>query len=389
MCFTAKLMAFSKVAVTMPVDFSDLDFEVYKFVIRRQSFTFFWSSLQVYRLLKLSSYKGQPSKWAGVSKQNWRQWCEEAGLSTTHVQLSAQCTTQPGDSSSVIASLPTPCLSTSAFVLVLGKLGVAVVRRGGLRTTNGQEKAKSLVTQLLRAAAASRRWTVQLRFLSPWVSSWPITEPERPDVQMFVGPSPALLVDVSPWRQIIDDGHEMALEWWNHAVAGAETLVGGKLCVPLPHLLARSIAITSSDQSLQSLHRQMVWQIGRLIESSMQATLSSTDTPAAGSISCKQVELQELMDDERLMLHELLRYKQSGISALRGTTHLSMTHDKGNVAGLQLQTAAIFRGNIGALCLPMVSSVSCDRATYTSRVAVCVVMNGKMSGKRFSTAFGV
>ena len=176
-------------------------------MLRRQSFVYFWSSFQIYKVLKLDSYKGQPSKWANASAKTWVGWCEHAGLFSNNIQVSTQC--QSTDSA-LLACLPTPCLSTFVFLLVMPKLGFETPRRGGLRTVAGQEMAKSFLEQLLRGASAGRSWTMQLRFCSP--------------VGCLHGQSPSQLDHIF---RCMSDQHQLGL--WMLQSGGSTSMTGTSL----------------------------------------------------------------------------------------------------------------------------------------------------------------
>eukprot|EP00972_Heterocapsa_arctica_P101092 14900217-Heterocapsa_arctica.AAC.1 len=118
--FTEKQMKYVCLDVSLPTLGlgANVFFETYGLVVRKQSFAYFWSALQLYRVLKLATYKGIPSKWASTSRQNWMAWMADAGLEPNdHVLPSAlagqQGQQQPAPTPTPRGFLPAPSLSTA------------------------------------------------------------------------------------------------------------------------------------------------------------------------------------------------------------------------------------------------------------------------------------
>lgn len=66
-------------------------------------------------------------------------------------------------------------------------------------------------------------------------------------------------------------------------------------------------------------------------------------------------DLHSVIDSPNMLDHQLLRYVESGRDATRPFWHLSYMHDKGNVAGLQMQPAAfVAPTNVGIVPPPTV-----------------------------------
>jgi hypothetical protein len=69
----------------------------------------------------------------------------------------------------------------------------------------------------------------------------------------------------------------------------------------------------------------------------------------------KRRMLSSVLDKPDQLDHHLYRYVQSGREATNGHCHLSYCHDKGNVAGLQMQPGAFFTSqNVGIVACPTV-----------------------------------
>ena len=102
------------------------------------------------------------------------------------------------------------------------------------------------------------------------------------------------------------------------------------------------------------MFRQLVSQLARHVELAVRYSLTKGKlTPQ--SLLTSASDLQDLMDKPLQLDHQLLRYVESGRDATQDLCHLSYMHDKGNVAGLQLQTAVfVTPSNMGVVACPTV-----------------------------------
>lgn len=118
----------------------------------------------------------------------------------------------------------------------------------------------------------------------------------------------------------------------------------------------------------------------------------------------KRRMLSSVLDKPDQLDHHLYRYVQSGREATNGHCHLSYCHDKGNVAGLQMQPGAFFTSqNVGIVACPTVptsivvtSTAQIDQLSlpwkksvfffpraqvvYTKNTELCVYTTHKTSG---------
>lgn len=307
-------------------------FEVYSLTIHRDAFKYFWSALCLYRVLKLSSYKGLPSKWASVCRAAWCSWVEEAGLRpSSHVLQSTQSDVQK-NSDLLGAFLPSPSLSIVAILVVLCRCAYRTQQAGGLRSAHGQQLADNLVSALLQSAATWREWNIQIRFAMRWAPAWPLGEPRSADIVLPL--TPAMTVDLAPWRRAINAGNDLAIAWWARIAIGGDVMVAGTQMLPLQVLLSRSC----QSKATLSLYRQLVWQLGRHIEICIHRSLAGTHSQG-GALQAIPRDLQALLDKPEQLDHQLARYVESGRSLTANHWHLGYCTDKGNVAGLQLQPA--------------------------------------------------
>ena len=81
--------------------------------------------------------------------------------------------------------------------------------------------------------------------------------------------------------------------------------------------------------------------------------------PAHGQLQKKSLDvttpdLESFLDQLQVLDHQLLCYVESGVAVTKNQWHLAFCLDKGNAAGLQLQPAAIFVGNLAIAACPMV-----------------------------------
>eukprot|EP00975_Prorocentrum_lima_P057949 12157629-Prorocentrum_lima.AAC.1 len=81
---------------------------------------FFWSACLLYKIAGMSTYAGQPSKWAWSSMKGWRKSMGDLGIPGEQVLKSAQAAGGPGqqhaDAKASTAWLPTTSMSTVCMV---------------------------------------------------------------------------------------------------------------------------------------------------------------------------------------------------------------------------------------------------------------------------------
>ena len=102
------------------------------------------------------------------------------------------------------------------------------------------------------------------------------------------------------------------------------------------------------------------------------------------AISCTVPSLRDMFDNDEVLGHNLLRYVESGRDVLADHRYLSMSHDEGNVSGLQLQLSAVFGGNTGVVMLPMVTN---GPWMHTCCCAVVVLVVGHSGSAQESRSF--
>jgi hypothetical protein len=132
--------------------------------------------------------------------------------------------------------------------------------------------------------------------------------------------------------------------------------------LPLETLVARS----SIASGATSLFRQLIWQLARHVEIAIKHSLSKGKLHS-NSLHTTPRDLADVMHRPDQLEHQLLRYVESGRGVTTGQWHLSYCHDKGNVAGLQLQPAAFVAGNIGIVACPVALTDEKRRDMSTTR----------------------
>lgn len=102
----------------------------------RQGRRFFFSALDLYRMLLLRCFQRVASQWVYESFERWASWLRTLGFRPDHIQLS--CLSANDASANSSNFLPTPCLSSVGMVGLLarwcqGRLAGAGVEGGSFR----------------------------------------------------------------------------------------------------------------------------------------------------------------------------------------------------------------------------------------------------------------
>ena len=315
----------------------------------------FWSMKDVFGLLEISAYEGQPSKWVGMLHETWdKRFCEWFGES----QL--VFSTWSSDRSSKKVALPfwrrclvEPSISTCGFMLLLLKWAYRVAQQGGLSDLVGKLAARHLLESIVNGAQSFGSYDIPIVFDPAWVCKWP-----RP--QLTPGNDHATMVevidgqfDIRSLRQLVSGRVVYATprKW----VDELDKVFGKLDFVGVNMLIAR----LSANHVLQPLLAQIVWAVSLHVEKGMATDISSTVMSKA---SLQFRWLDEGDWDAGNQDRNVCQYVLCGVEQFgQNVQHIGLSTDKGWTHTLPMQVTLLANEfNLAVHAIPQVFQNAVD-----------------------------
>lgn len=233
--------------------------------------------------------------------------------------------------------LPYQARSCNALLALLVRWGFFTERLGGLRGADEKAACSELLTALLRELYGEGDLKVTLALDDDWVNVWP-----RPDCSRNVATLRICsdgILGLGGLEEVCEN--MTACRWRQHlvSVAGADLRIG--------NVLARA----GVHKPLSSLFRQLVWQLGHKLQSSIMVALAAGSRSAIVSMSAMKVS--SVVGEASQLDKLLVRYVASLRSASEPHRQISIATDKSVVGSLAMQATAIaFLGNICGVAPP-------------------------------------
>lgn len=331
----------------------------------RGGFKWQWPAQDLYRVLGMTSYKGQSSKWLYNSVSVWEAAMEAFGFQGHFVRSEAS---KPPDigMSSVKYCLPSTSMSTLAVFVLLVQWQARSARRGGLRQDRDRHRCSALLRTFVDGVL-SVPFLLDLSFHEQESPAWPRPSPPC-DCKFSFAVARDGMVDVSAWRQqvsgqeldLFQPGQRVMLLWWGKI----SQLVNPSGKIALLTLLAGDL---SDDPGFAPAWRQIVWQLASRLEVNILRSRSMT--------ACDwTVRAETIVKSDKWTCREVDRTCTTHIAATRRAScshqFIGIAVDKvGGCRSLDLQNAfCVLPSNIGFELIPQV--VGHFGATPCPRIAL-------------------
>ena len=293
----------------------------------------------------MTSYTGQPSKWAWASLMRWRKHLSTVGCHDDHVLQSVQAdsSVEPWK-----RFLPSTSMSSVGIVSCLVGWTSGDVQKGGLRDQLPRDAARLLLNGFINAGLRVRGWNLLVRFDQSWTC--PLPAPDiKADIVLRV--SQDGLDDLTSWKTCFAQGlHSETWLTWLKLILTTEELAT-LAHMPLITILMR----TRCNHELQSLHNQLVWQVG--VELERTITLSLELGCHKDGLDVKPMSITDHLAKPHRLDRFLLRHVLAGVAYGEGKRTTSMCVDKANVCMMNLQGGVIVYpvGNACTILCPQAS----------------------------------
>lgn len=127
--------------------FADISLPFFRLSYPRQGSSWFVDPSCFYKLLSMTSYMGQASKWVFESMNRWSTMLQKYGMRDQVMKSSAGVSAQ--EAPDISRFLPRPALSLRATLCVLWRWSCGSAKDGGLRAEEGRTKALSLAMAMI------------------------------------------------------------------------------------------------------------------------------------------------------------------------------------------------------------------------------------------------
>lgn len=311
----------------------------------------FWDLSNFYRMLGMSGYAAQPSKWVFARSSAWvRRFESNFGQS----QLIYSMHYHEKMDRKMMLDFSRRCLpftgsSTLGVLTLLSRWAFAQKFVGGLNDPTGkqQDAAKAVLEAMLRPVLeVAGEWERPVLVVKEWVCTWP-----RP--LTFDDQERQAVLRVRSAELIIEPIFELAEN--DIGIVGA-----AGWCKELDHRFGRGasvpmlafLEVCSASRLLEPLFLQVLWRLSRALEKHMGQLGQGRADSKGGELDYESVV--SVMGSKRLDL-KLAQYVITSRMAMKKNTMFSMCTDKGSVCRLQLRNAYItIPSGKAAICTPVV-----------------------------------
>lgn len=348
---TDRLRQYKSAKVRWPYGVNHLsELPVFALLLHRHGFACCWSLMAIYKLVGLTCYKQQPSKWVYESQKPWVQHFESLGFEGAFVK-SAQGDGPDDGALSSSRFLPSPSVTTPGFLAIMVRFLHHSPQRGGLRQAL-QGHVRSLLQGLFSSLAAKvpeGSWQLPLHISHSWVYQWPKSEREAPQVILQV--DRAGKVDLQPL--LIAGGalprrSPRLLRKWADLVSEC-----GSVC-ELGDLFT-AVSIAPSSANAMPFLAQLIAATASCIEKAL-GEMSRQESVADGGLIFKVDSAADMIRTDKDIDVTLHRHLLSARSLIADAQHVSFTCDKAWIKGLNLMNGILVTPeNVAALCPPQVA----------------------------------
>ena len=233
----------------------------------------YFSMIELYKALGLSTYAGCASKWAYNTRKTYEPKLKELGLTQAFLASGQSLKAEDG-ATSVTQFLPHPAISTIGLFYFLGRVirhksdgYVASEEHGALGPTDlhRHDYLLGIIRGLVsHNTKRGRLLKLPIKFDYTWANPWPARVTENPcDVQLFIDASGT--IDLKPWLALADlnsKRHGGAASVWLHNIKTSNR------CEPhinMVELLSTLVHGRQRERYRGLLLQVLVWLAGRRV----------------------------------------------------------------------------------------------------------------------------
>lgn len=357
--YTTVLERFTQVKITVRVTCLDTELDVDAFSMhwpRGGGGRYLISAQSVYKKLKLTTFSGKASKWVYDCAQKWMTYIDTFGWRGKHIfhGCRADRSLDSVDLDPAEAFLPAPALPVLSLLALLTRWQVAAPNAGGFRGPDRKAACGELLQGLLQGVYAGP-WEITVEPRDDWTPPWPLLGQVLESVRLPVAADGMVsLATLFPPQGEPPPGAGGAANRWRTPL-----LQRGALKPNREINLADLVRATCCSDVLKSLHNQLLTAVSNRLQNRLYK--NQCGKVPDGVMTCRAVDLMQLLWSSRQLDCQLLRHIASGIAytAEHKNGKLSWTTDKANVCGVHLQSGAFaLTNNAGGVLATQVGATS-------------------------------
>lgn len=314
----------------------------------------FWSSNDLFQILKIVAYDGQPSKWFGICYKTWEKTflavfgCSQLAFSTF---CSGRCTTKSA-TPFWQRCLPEPCFSTCGLLLMLTKWAFATPQRGGMSEASSKFAAKTFVEAMLNDVGGPSGFGARVVFAKGWQCTWPRPSPPTDGEQAVSLRIASGIIDMSPIERaaLAGGARSCAHDWFPELQKSFANLSSVRL--------VSFFAKACGSKCMASLFAQLLWavslQIERVLGSMVKAGAQNLDSQTFSFDWTDTNEWDSSAIDRNVCQYVMCGAEQLGPNLME----LGIATDKGWARSLSLMTTIFAKpGNFAVVAVPQAGLV--------------------------------
>ena len=292
---------------------------------------YLWSLPAMYKLLGLSTYSGQASKWAFDNHDRWCKRISLLGGSGRHLFRTRLCSRQMSCNTDPLEGvLPQPSVTTIGLLTLLSSWAFASTQSGGLRTENRRAAAKEILTGIIRSAAQWQPFKVAITVDNSWKIVWPRSRVAAVDCVLHASADGC--VSLTPMLECPNPSCPASYRLWRELLRRS----GVSADVNLSELLGATVGSTR----VCGLFAQIIYWVSIQVERVLFLSLSR-EKPGPHALSCGTVDLLSLIWKRKELDYQLLKHTVAGQAATQGHSRQHMVVDEANIGGPTIHNAFI------------------------------------------------
>lgn len=313
----------------------------------------YWGLFQLYKLLGMTGFSKQASKWVWDCMPRWRKHIG-AMINGDHFILSKHALHKDEKQDACPFSkrmLEEPAISTMGFCVLLSKWAHCTPQRGGLRDPAPRNASASLLRSVLgQGCVRAHGSKVRVVIDDKWMCRWPRPEGVDDTMDSFeVSFSRDGIVDLSP--MVADDSKvkncKLGAKWLHSIFLYSEDFASKSLSIEV--LLRRVMA----EPSALALAAQLLWFLARQAELTMSDVSQGRQIAADGE-GVKLVE-KGIKAGRPETDAQLFAYVSSCVRASEGHRVIGIATDKASpCSGSFVNTVVTLSSNELLVCCPQV-----------------------------------
>lgn len=313
-----------------------------------------WGLFDIYRLLNLNTFAGQPCKWVNAGLCKWRNWLLPH-IGGSHTILSKHWNLSPQTVQELPwydRCLPQTSISTILCLVCLCSWSCRPAAKGGMKSTSNKDAAATMLKALLSLSCSHVGGSACCVYINDtWQCNYPRPQEvfmDHPPARVQIQFEPPDVIDISSLFEAPHDQEEDPTwqRWLGVLMRAGVGLARARM--PIFDLLA----VATPLPQLQSLVHQLLWHLALRLEICLAHAKDGKNESGAVTFGWKTLAPDP--GDPR-MEEKLYNYVIAGIEESRKHDTFTVAVDKASPSFQSLANGVLtFPNGVSVLCCPQV-----------------------------------